>query len=330
MTPGAMTIEGHDRQAAAMLEAAASGRLHHGWILAGPQGIGKGAFARAMALRLLADAAGPPVDRPGLAVPPDHRIAHIIAAGAHPDYVELECLEKDGVRARNISVDQIRGLQRLIHSVPSLSSRRVVVIDSADDLERSAANALLKSLEEPPADMLFLLVAHAPARLLPTIRSRCHVLRFDPLDDAAMRRIVRAQRPGEMSEEELDVLVRAGGGSPGKALRYAGLNLADMERALTAIAAHGDPDNRERLALARAFSTKAARPRYEAFLERAPAFIAQAARSRRGRALGDALAHWEAARQLAAGAIVLALEPGSVTFELGGHVAALAPSHAAA
>jgi DNA polymerase-3 subunit delta' len=327
MTP----FEGHERQAATMLEAATAGRLHHGWILAGPQGIGKGAFARAMALRLLADAAGPPITGEGLAVPPDHPIAHIMAAGSHPDYAELECLEreKEGGRARNISVDQIRGLSRLIHSVPSLSRRRVVVIDSADDLERSAANALLKSLEEPPADMLFLLVAHAPARLLPTIRSRCHVLRFDPLNDAMMRRILRAQDTS-LGEEELTVLLRAGEGSPGKALRYAGLNLAEMERTLAAIATHGDPDNRERLALAKLLSGKAARPRYEAFLERAPAFIARAARELHGPALGHALSHWDAARQLASGAVVLSLEPGSVVFELAGHVAALSSARLAA
>jgi DNA polymerase-3 subunit delta' len=328
MTP----FEGHERQAATMLDAAASGRLHHGWILAGPQGIGKGAFARAMALRLLADASGPPIMEQGLEVPPSHPIARVMAAGSHPDYAELACLEKEkeGTRARNISVDQIRGLSRLIQSAPSLSHRRVVVIDSADDLERSAANALLKNLEEPPADMLFLLVAHAPARLLPTIRSRCHVLRFDLLKDAEMRRVLRAHLGSEISDAELDVLARAGEGSPGKALRYAGLQLAEIERILVAIATHGDPDNRERLMLAKILSTKVAKPRFEAFLERAPAFIAQAARGLQGAALGNALTHWDAARQLASGAIILSLEPGSVVFELAGHVAALAPSRMAA
>lgn len=325
-----MTLfEGHEQQVKTMLEAASSGRLHHGWILAGPQGIGKGAFARAMALRLLADAAGPPITTNGVDVPPDHPVARIMAAGSHPDYAELECLEreKEGTRARNISVDQIRGLSRLIHSVPSLSHRRVVVIDSADDLERGAANALLKSLEEPPADMLFLLVAHAPARLLPTIRSRCHVLRFDPLNDDAMRRILRVHQGDDMGDAELDVLLRAGEGSPGKALRYAGLHLAEMEQALTAISTHGDLDNRERLALVKMLSGKAAKPRFEAFLERAPAFIAQAARTLQGDALGNALSHWDEARQLASGAVILSLEPQSVVFELASHVAALAPSH---
>lgn len=299
--------------------------MHHGWILAGPKGIGKSSFARALAQRLLADAAGPVVEGEGLAVPESHPVRRLIEATAHPDYAELSPIEKDGVTARNISVDQVRGLQRLIQSAPSLSPRRVVVIDSVDDLERGAANALLKSLEEPPADMIFLLVSHAPGRLLPTIRSRCRSLRFDPLDDAAMRSVLSAN-DAALSPQEMDALVRAGEGSPGQALRYAGLNLFEIEKALSELAARGDTGNGQRLALAKALALKSAKPRYEAFLERAPAFIAQAARTRHGLALGQALDHWEQARHLAGGAIILSLDPAAVAFELAGHVAALAPS----
>ncbi|WP_327754689.1 AAA family ATPase [Sphingobium sp. SJ10-10] len=317
------SLLGHDEQAHTLLSAARSGRLHHGWILAGPRGIGKASFARAMALRLLAEAAGPPVSAEGLDVPQDHPIRRLIEADSHPDYAELYCLEKESGTARNITVDQVRGLQRLIQSAPSMSSRRIVVIDSADDLERGAANALLKNLEEPPADMLFLLVSHAPGRLLPTIRSRCRTLRFDTLGEDAMRTILRAADES-LSPDELSALIHAGEGSPGKALRYAGLNIADIEQSLAAIAIDGDPGNRQRLILAKTLASKAARPRYEAFLERAPAFIAAAARQRRGSDLGKALDHWEAARQLASGAIILSLEPGAVVFELAGHVAALA------
>jgi DNA polymerase-3 subunit delta' len=318
-------LVGHDAQARTMIAAARSGRMHHGWILAGPKGIGKGSFARALAQRLLADAAGPVVEGEGLAVPESHPVRRLIEATAHPDYAELSPIEKDGVTARNISVDQVRGLQRLIQSAPSLSPRRVVVIDSADDLERGAANALLKSLEEPPADMIFLLVSHAPGRLLPTIRSRCRSLRFDPLDDAAMRSVLSAN-DAALSPQEMDALVRAGQGSPGQALRYAGLNLFEIEQALSDLAARGDTGNGQRLALAKALALKSAKPRYEAFLERAPAFIAQAARTRHGPALGQALDHWEQARHLAGGAIILSLDPAAVVFELAGHVAALAPS----
>ena len=315
---------GHDMQTRALLQAARSGRMHHAWILAGTKGIGKAGVARALALRLLAEAAGPPIESDGLAVPESHPIRRLIEATAHPDYAELAPIEKDGVTARNISVDQVRGLQRLLQSAPSLSTRRIVVIDSADDLERGAANALLKTLEEPPADMLFLLVSHAPGRLLPTIRSRCRTLGFDALDEAAMRRVLTHVQPG-LPDAELAALVRAGEGSPGQALRFAGLNLAEIEQALSDLAAGPEEGNGKRLALVKALATKSAKPRYEAFLERAPAFIAQAARHRQGAALGQALEHWEQARHLAGGAVILSLDPAAVVFELAGHVAALAP-----
>ena len=317
-------IIGHDVQAETLLSAARGGRMHHGWILAGQRGIGKASFARAAALRLLAEAAGPSIEGQGLDVPADHPIRKLIEADAHPDYAELHCLEKESGTARNITVDQVRGLQRLIQSAPSLSSRRIVIIDSADDLERGAANALLKNLEEPPADMMYLLVSHAPGRLLPTIRSRCRILRFDPLGDADMQAVLRSVEQ-DLSPDEADLLVHSGEGSPGRALHYAGLDIGEIERTLHSIAADGDPGNRQRLALAKELSAKSARARYEAFLERAPAFIAQAARQRSGPDLGRALDHWEAARQLAGGAIILSLEPGAVVFELAGHVAALAP-----
>ena len=315
---------GHDMQTRALLQAARSGRMHHAWILAGTKGIGKAGGARALALRLLAEAAGPPIESDGLAVPESHPIRRLIEATAHPDYAELAPIEKDGVTARNISVDQVRGLQRLLQSAPSLSPRRIVVLDSADDLERGAANALLKTLEEPPADMLFLLVSHAPGRLLPTIRSRCRTLGFDALDEAAMRRVLTHVQPG-LPDAELAALVRAGEGSPGQALRFAGLNLAEIEQALSDLAAGPEEGNGKRLALVKALAPKSAKPRYEAFLARAPAFIAQAARHRQGAALGQALDHWEQARHLAGGAVILSLDPAAVVFELAGHVAALAP-----
>ena len=169
-----MILHGHATPTAAFLDARASGRMHHAWLLTGPQGVGKGSFARGAALRLLADAAGPAIDLPGIETPPDHRIVKLWEAGSHPDVMLLERLYRDKTKdfARSISVDQVRGLSRLFATSPSFSPVRIVIVDAADDMERSGANALLKLLEEPPADALFLLVSHAPARLLPTIRSR--------------------------------------------------------------------------------------------------------------------------------------------------------------
>src|SRR5690606_19534895 len=120
-----------------------------------------------------------PASLPGLETPDEHPVARLLAAGSHPDFRMLERLERPtGGLARNISVDQVRSLGALLSVTPSMSPWRVIVIDSADDLETSAANALLKMLEEPPANTLFFLVSHAPGRLLPTIRSRCRRLDF--------------------------------------------------------------------------------------------------------------------------------------------------------
>ena len=306
-----------------MLAVLGGGRMHHGWIFAGPQGVGKAGFALKLARRMLADAAGPAVLAPGLETPEDHRIATLLDAGSHPDFALLQRLEKDnGDRARNIGVDQIRGLQRLLGNAPSMSSRRVIVIDSADDLERSAANALLKNLEEPPADTFFLLVSHAPSRLLPTIRSRCRMLRFPALPDEAVEVAVRREKP-DITAEELRALVEAASGSPGKALSYAGLKLAAIDASLRKIAQTGDPDNSLRIALARELAGRAARPRYEAFLELAPSFAARLAKDMPTAAQPQAVHAWEAIRNLAGGALILALDPSAVVFDIGSQLATL-------
>jgi len=279
----------------ALLAAMASGALHHAWLIAGPEGVGKARFARATAHRMLAEAAG---EGEG----PDTRTAHYIAAGSHPDYRELFRLPKDPDKpeenlARSISIAQVRSLQAMFATKPALSPRRVVLIDAIDDLERAGANALLKNLEEPPAGTIFLLVSHAPGRLLPTIRSRCRLLRFEPLPDADVAGVLRAELP-DCTASEIDALVRAGEGSPGRALGFAGLDLAALEADMAAIAATGDPSNAIRSRLAKLLGAKAAQPRYEAFLDRAPSFIAERARSRSGEALRTALDSYQSARDL--------------------------------
>ncbi len=319
-----MTLYGHTDQIAAFAEARIAGRLHHAWLLTGPEGVGKGSFARAAALRLLADAAGPAVNLPALATPEDHRIARLWRAGSHPDTMTLERLYREKTKdfARSITVDQVRGLSRLFATAPSYSPWRVVIVDAADDLERAGANALLKLLEEPPGDSLFLLVSHAPARLLPTIRSRCRVLRFAPLDDDAMTAALRVPLP-DAEPPELAELVAAGDGAPGRALRFAGLDVAGLDRAMDALIRSGDRDNGERSALARALSGKAAQARYELFLDRAPSRIAAEARRLTGEPLARAIAAWEQARTVAGSAVRLSADPQATVFELGGLLASL-------
>jgi DNA polymerase-3 subunit delta' len=320
-------LHGHDEAVAAFRAAQAAGRLHHAWLITGPEGIGKALFADKAALRVLADAAGQPVEAPGLDVPDDHPAARLVAAGSHPDLMRLERLTREGGTdlARSITVDQVRGLQRLFATTSSMSAWRAVVIDAVDDLERNAANALLKNLEEPPAHTVFLLVSHAPARLLPTIRSRCRVLRLAPLKSDAMTSALRSALP-DADEEEIASLVEVGEGAPGRAVAFRGLDIAALDKAMQDLARLGDPTNARRAALAQSLALKSAQPRYEAFLVRAPALIAAAAMARRGPALDEALALWERATGLAGNARRLSLDAQSTAFELAGMLAALAPS----
>jgi DNA polymerase-3 subunit delta' len=318
-------LHGHDQAIAAFRAGMDSGRLHHAWLLAGPKGVGKALFADKASLRVLAGAAGP-LDTPGLEVPGGHPTAHLIAAGSHPDLMRLERQMREGGTdlARSINVDQVRSLQRLFATTPSMSPWRAVVIDAIDDLEPGGANALLKNLEEPPANTVFLLVSHAPERLLPTIRSRCRLLRFSPLGDDVMTSALAAALPDAEPGEIAD-LVRIGEGAPGRAIAWRGLEVEALDREMDALVRQGDPVNARRAALAQSLALKSAQPRYEAFLARAPARIAAEARGRRGAALAAALKLWERASGLAGSAQRLSLDPQSTAFELAGMLAALAP-----
>lgn len=331
-----MTLFGHDEAIAAFAAAMQGDRLHHAWMLTGPRGVGKRTFADMAALRLLAEAAGPPPQGPGLEVASDHRIAKLIHAHSHPDYrcltrppkdkkeraKPLDERDPDAELARNIPIDSVRALQPLLGSTPSLSDRRVIVIDAIDDMERSAANALLKNLEEPPAKCVFLLVSHNPGRLLPTIRSRCRPLRFGPLDDQAMAAALRQAEP-DLSPDDIAELIGTANGSPGKALEFAGLDIGDLERTIDDIVAYGDADGSKRSKLAQQLALKKAQPRYEAFLSRAPLAIARHARRQRGRALARSLDAWDEARHLAGSAGPLSLDPQSTVFTLAGMLASL-------
>lgn len=318
---------GHDAQIAAFRDAAMSDRLHHAWLLAGSEGVGKAGFAMAAATWLLASAAGPGFDLPGFDVPFGHRIANFVEQGSHPDLRVLTRLarEKTDDLARSISIDQVRGLQSLFATTPSFSPRRIVIIDAIDNLERPAANALLKNLEEPPAGTTFFLISHAPGRLLPTIRSRCRLLRFGGLSAQDMTRILQDQLPEEPSDE-IDALVRVGEGAPGRALRFAGLEIAALDGAIDRLVEQGDPTNALRSALAKQLGTKAVQARYEAFLERAPARIAAEAKRRSGPALSAAIDLWEQARTIGESAVHLSLDQPTTIFELATMLARLAPA----
>jgi len=317
-------IHGQPRAVEQFTSAWQSRTMHHAWLLAGPRGVGKAAFAQAAVRRILAEAAGPPVDLPGLETPIDHPIVRLVEAGSHPDLRILERLERPtGGLARNINVDQVRTLAPLLGSTPFLSAWRAVVIDSADDLETPAANALLKMLEEPPANCLFLLVSHTPGRLLPTIRSRCHKLDFAPLDDDAMTSVLMEQLPSANTAER-GRLIASAEGSPGRALAFAALDLAPLEEEALAILRQGDPTNARRSKLAQSLGLKAAAERYAAFLDLVPSLIAREARTLSGAHRDRALDAYARARQASALAPRLSLDPAATAFQLGSILASVA------
>jgi DNA polymerase-3 subunit delta' len=318
-------ILGQDRAVEQFGSAWASRKLHHAWLLAGPRGVGKGTFAHAAARRVLADAAGPPCSLPGLESDDEHPMVKLVEAGSHPDMRRLERLvnEKTGNLARNISVDQVRGLADLFDLSPAMSDWRVVIIDTVDELEPAGANALLKMLEEPPPNSIFFLVSHAPGRLLPTIRSRCRRLDFQSLDDDVMASIIEAQAP-EISATERQKIVAMSFGSAGRALAFAELGLGKLEDAALTILRQGDPTNARRSELAGELGKRGAGERYAAFLDLAPSLIAREARRLDGVPRERALDAYTKARELAAVAPRVSLDPAATVFQLGGILASVA------
>ena len=318
-------IVGQDRAIDQFATAWASRKLHHAWLLAGPKGVGKASFAKAAARRVLAEAAGPPFDLPLIDTSDDHPIVKLVEAGSHPDMRWLERLvnERTGNLARNISVDQIRELGEFMSMTAALSPWRVAVIDTVDELETSGANALLKILEEPPANTLFFLVSHAPGRLLPTIRSRCRRLDFQKLDDDAMTSVLEVRAP-DVPASERRRIAGMSFGSAGRALAFAELDLAKLEDAALAILRQGDPTNARRSSLASDLGKKGAADRYAAFLELAPSLIAREARKLDGSTRERALDAYARARELAAVAPRVSLDPAATVFQLGGILADVA------
>jgi DNA polymerase-3 subunit delta' len=170
---------------------------------------------------------------------------------------------------------------------------------------------------------LFFLVGHAPGRLLPTIRSRCRRVDFQSLDDDAMTSIIEQHAPG-LNEAERKRIVAMSFGSAGRALAFADLELAKLEEAALAILRHGDPTNARRSSLASELGKKGAADRYAAFLDLAPSLIAREARQLDGSRRERALDAYAKARELAALAPRLSLDPSATVFQIGGILAEVA------
>ena len=168
-------LVGHELAAGALVEAWGSGRLAHAWLIAGPRGIGKATLAYRFARFVLAGGEGGGND--GLAMAPEHPVFQRAAAGGHSDLAVIERGLGDRGRLRaEIVVDDVRKANAFLSLTAGEGGWRVVIVDAADEMNRNAANALLKRLEEPPSRVLFLLVSHAPSRMPATLRSRCRLL----------------------------------------------------------------------------------------------------------------------------------------------------------
>jgi DNA polymerase-3 subunit delta' len=180
-----LSLYGHRDAEQTLLNAYRSGRIPHAWLIGGAQGIGKATLAYRMARYVLAhrDPAAPDVrTAKTLEVDPANPVARHIAAGAHGGLLTLErTLNDKGVMRTVITVDETRETISFFGSTAAVEGWRVCIVDTVDELNANAANALLKVLEEPPRQSLFLLVSHAPARVLPTIQSRCRKLPLRPL-----------------------------------------------------------------------------------------------------------------------------------------------------
>jgi DNA polymerase III subunit delta' len=232
---------GHDPAEETMLAASRSGRLHHAWLITGPRGIGKATLAWRFARFLLCGGqqGGLFGDGPdGLEVAADAPGRSLIDARSHPDLFHLRrTLNPETGRMRyEIAVDDVRGLGEFMHMTPAMGAARVAIVDAADEMNRNSANAVLKILEEPPPNAVLLIVAHAPGRLLPTIRSRCRRLALRPLDDDKVIELLGDHAP-DTKLEERQALAHLAEGSIGRALELSSAGSLDLYREMVEVLA---------------------------------------------------------------------------------------------
>jgi DNA polymerase-3 subunit delta' len=259
------SFEGGDGVERAFLDALERGRLHHAWLLVGPEGIGKATFAYRAARRLLGAAADPSLGL--LGSPPGDPVCRQVMARAHPDLLVLQRDAEDGKTRKGIPVDDARALPEFFAKTPAASPYRVAIIDAADDLNESAANAVLKTLEEPPERGVVFLVSHAPGSLLPTLRSRCRKLKFQPPSEEAAVTWV-AVKSGAREDDARRLLAMARG-APGRAWRLAAEGGLDLDRtARDLLASLPRTDDVAMAALAEGFRGAAGAARFDLLMDR--------------------------------------------------------------
>lgn len=282
-----LELFGQSAAEAGFLDAYATGRLHHGWLLTGPRGIGKATLAWSIARFLLATPSvaddglcGAPTAPSSLHIDPEHPVARRIAAGSETGLKPITRTENEKTgRLRDvISVEDIRGLAGFFQMSSADGGRRVVIVDAADDMNPQAANALLKMLEEPPDRATLLLVSHQPSGLLPTIRSRCRVLRLRPLGAEDMARALT--QAGADTAAQTTALSELSGGSVGAALRLSALDGLKLYAELVALVGGLPQFDRSRaVKLAEAAAARGAEARRDLLFELLDLLLARLART---------------------------------------------------
>jgi len=278
---------GQSQAEAEFLDAFNTGRFPHGWLLTGPKGIGKATFAWRAARFLLASPNdesdglfGAPPSPETLDIDPDHPVAHRLHALSEPGLCLLRRPWDEKLKRlkTQLTVDEVRNLKSFFAMSAGGNGRRVVIVDSADEMNPSAANALLKELEEPPKDATLLLISHRPSGLLPTIRSRCRTLRFQPLGPEDLSHALT--QAGHAPAENAEGLSQLAAGSVGEAvglLAHDGLRMyADL---LTLAASLPRMDRPLALQLAEATAGKAGEARFDLTLSLLDRLLARLART---------------------------------------------------
>jgi DNA polymerase-3 subunit delta' len=286
----AETLIGHAAAEAELLEAYRGGRLAHAWLIGGPAGIGKATLAWRFGRFVLAhpDPSSPEVKAaPDLAVAAEAPAARQILAQAHPDVVALRRMwnaERKGFYS-DIRVEDVRRALQLFQKSAGAGGWRISIVDTAEDLNRSGANALLKMIEEPPTRSLFLILAHRPGLTLPTIRSRCRRLQLDPLQPAAIVQILRGFGApwSEIGDGELAAAAKSANGSVREALKRIDPERAEIEAMIAAaIAKLPDSDGRAVHRLAEAVSARGADDAFEGLTLALYDWLAERAAARAG------------------------------------------------
>ncbi|WP_422363089.1 DNA polymerase III subunit delta' [Pyruvatibacter mobilis] len=265
-------LYGHQQAEDALRQAFMAGRLHHAWLVTGPAGIGKATLAYRFARFLLkygdprvAEATGVST----LHVPPEDPVFRRIAARGHANVLTLRKPWDDRAKKFKtvLTVDEVRRTSAFFGMKAGEGGWRICIVDTADDMNANAANALLKVLEEPPAQTVFMVLANHPGRLLPTIRSRCRQLPLTPLSHDQLLSAVHGHL-GDMADGDMEAIARLAQGSVGRALLLAGGGGLELYRELfTVMSSLPRPDVPAIHALADKLARRGADQSYAMFRE---------------------------------------------------------------